>query len=77
MASVVSRFASTIPRTAEWTGISVSSDYFANSSHTASKGSNMLSGILILLIMVILGGFLIRLIIFPTPSLICFPIYLG
>ena len=40
------------------------------------ENKNILFGILTLLMMVILGGSLLRWIIFPTPSLICLPIYL-
>ena len=40
------------------------------------ENNNILFGILTLLIMVILGGSLIRWIIFPTLSLICLPIFL-
>nr|AVN67491.1 NADH dehydrogenase subunit 5 [Panchlora nivea] len=41
------------------------------------ENKNMLFGMLILLMMVILGGSLMSWIIFPTPSLICLPIYLS
>ena len=40
------------------------------------ENKNIIFGIITLLIIVILGGSLIRWIIFPTPSIICLPIYL-
>nr|YP_002640594.1 NADH dehydrogenase subunit 5 [Hydroscapha granulum]CAM35438.1 NADH dehydrogenase subunit 5 [Hydroscapha granulum] len=56
---------------------SVTGDFNFNSLHSLNdEGWVMLKGMMSLVIMVILGGSMLMWLIFPTPSMICLPLYL-